>query len=938
MSLKIGRITYTVITIYQGLNIMGNYVGTSLDDHLVGTSENDTLIGLAGNDTLDGGLGDDVLDGGEGDDTVAAYNLASDGMDMMDLGTGMDTLNVSATGASQIRVMFTSAEVGNNNVNDAGSLANQDGMLAVRIQAEDGTGALTGNMGRADDEGVEIVAGAGTTLDIRDLVSGVARGDQFNVATLGSNVADMIDESMSSSNYYVNAGQGDDMVMGGSGNDFLVGGAGADMLTGNMGNDSFIGGGGNDSVMGGAGNDVLDGGLDADILNGGAGNDLYYVDNVGDNVVNEEVTGGLDSIFSSVNYSLDGRFVENLTLTGTNAITATGNMLNNVLTGNSGNNTLSGGSGNDTLDGGVGADVLDGGTGDDTYHVDNIGDNVINELQTGGGIDTIISSVNYSLSGRYVENLTLTGTSNVTATGNSLNNVLTGNSGNNTLSGSTGNDTLDGGLGADVLDGGTGNDTYYVDNVGDNVANEQVTGGTDTIFSSVGYSLNNRHVENLTLIGTGNVNAAGNNLNNVLTGNSGNNILYGGTGNDTLDGGLGADTLRGSAGNDTYYVDNVGDAIEHELVTDGIDTIFSSLTYSLNNLYIENLTLIGANNLQATGNSSNNVLIGNSGNNSLIGAAGDDTLSGGTGSDTLDGGLGADVLDGGAGDDTYYVDNVGDNVINEQSTGGLDSIFSTVSYSINNRSVENLTLTGTDNVTATGNGLNNVLTGNSGNNTLSGGTGNDTLDGGLGADILSGGEGNDLYYVDNVADDVINESVTGGTDTILSSVYYSLHNRYVENLTLIGTGNVNAAGNNLNNVLTGNSGNNTLSGGTGNDTYVFGIGGGQDLITEISGTADVLSILSGVTEEQLWFKKVGNNLEVSIVGTTDKVAVNNWYVGGTVNQVEQIRTATGDVLASSQVQNLVAAMSSFSPPPVGTTTLDSGTYASVLSVIAANWS
>ena len=77
---------------------------------------------------------------------------------------------------------------------------------------------------------------------------------------------------------------------------------------------------------------------------------------------------------------------------------------------------------------------------------------------------------------------------------------------------------------------------------------------------------------------------------------------------------------------------------------------------------------------------------------------------------------------------------------------------------------------------------------------------------------------------------------------------------------------------------------------------------------------------------------------MSIIGTTDKVTVNNWYVGGTANQVEQIRTATGDVLASSQVQNLVAAMSSFSPPPVGTMTLDSGTYASVLGVIAANWS
>jgi len=448
---------------------------------------------------------------------------------------------------------------------------------------------------------------------------------------------------------------------------------------------------------------------------------------------------------------------------------------------------------------------------------------------------TIESAVTATLAANEY-NLRLTGTDNINGTGNNLNNILTGNSGNNTLSGRTGNDTLDGGLGADMLSGGEGNDTYYVDNVGDDVINEQVTGGTDTILSSVYYSLYNRYVENLTLIGTGHVNAAGNNLNNILTGNSGNNTLYGGTGNDTLDGGLGADILNGGEGNDSYYVDDVGDSI-----------------------------------------------------------------------------------------------------INESATGGLDAVFSSVTYTLASY-VENLTLIGTDNTKATGNNLNNVLMGNSGNNTLSGGTGSDTLDGGLGADILSGGEGNDLYYVENIGDDVINESVTGGTDTILSSVSYSLNNRYVENLTLIGTGHVNAAGNNLNNVLMGNSGNNTLYGGTGNDTYVFGIGGGQDLITEISGTADVLSILSGVAEEQLWFSKVGNHLEVSIIGTTDKVTVNNWYVNGTANQLEQIRTATGDVLASSQVQNLVTVMSSFSPPPVGTTTLDSGTYASVLSVIAANWS
>jgi len=388
----------------------------------------------------------------------------------------------------------------------------------------------------------------------------------------------------------------------------------------------------------------------------------------------------------------------------------------------------------------------------------------------------------------------------------------------------------------------------------------------------------------------------------------------------------GADELVGSAENDVYIVNHVGDVIVED--DGGIDTILSSVTYSLNNRYIEHLTLTGTDHTKATGNNLDNLLMGNSGNN---------TLYGGTGKDSLDGGLGADVLSGGYGDDLYYVDNVGDDVINERvdGGGGIDTILSSVTYSLDNRYVEHLTLTGADNSKATGNNLDNLLMGNSGNNTLYGGTGKDSLDGGLGADVLSGGYGDDLYHVDNVSDDVINERVDGGIDTIFSSVYYTLYNRYVENLTLTGTANVNAAGNNLNNILSGNSGNNILYGGTGSDTYLFGMGSGQDVIRENTGTLDILSI-SGVAKEQLWFSRVGNDLEVRIIGTTDKASINNWYLS-TVNQLEEIRTVTGDVLLSSQVQNLVTAMSSFSPPPVGTTTLDSGTYASVLNAIAASW-
>jgi len=125
--------------------------------------------------------------------------------------------------------------------------------------------------------------------------------------------------------------------------------------------------------------------------------------------------------------------------------------------GNSANNTLTGNAGNDTLNGGAGTDILRGGMGNDIYVVDTAKDSVTENANE--GIDTVQSAITYTL-GANVENLTLTGTTAINGTGNTLNNVLTGNSAANILTGNAGNDTLDGGAGNDTLVGGTGNDVY----------------------------------------------------------------------------------------------------------------------------------------------------------------------------------------------------------------------------------------------------------------------------------------------------------------------------------------------------------------------------------------------------------------------------------------------------------------------------------------------
>ncbi|MCO5799245.1 MAG: hypothetical protein HEQ29_21695 [Dolichospermum sp. LBC05a] len=307
------------------------------------------------------------------------------------------------------------------------------------------------------------------------------------------------------------------------------------------------------------------------------------------------------------------------------------------LNGTDGNDTLVGFSGNDTLDGGAGSDILIGGLGNDIYIVDNTNDTIIENANE--GTDTIQSSVTYTIATN-VENLTLTGTGAINGIGNAANNVITGNSANN---------TLNGGAGSDLLIGGLGSDIYIVDNTNDTII-ENVNGGTDTIQSSVTYTIAT-HVENLTLTGTGAINGIGNAANNVITGNSANN---------TLDGGAGSDILIGGLGNDIYIVDNTNDTII-ENANEGTDTIQSSVTYTIAT-HVENLTLTGTGAINGIGNAGNNVITGNIANNTLNGGAGTDTLLGGTGNDILTGGFGKDTLTGGFGVDRFDYRTLADSV------------------------------------------------------------------------------------------------------------------------------------------------------------------------------------------------------------------------------------------------------------------------------------
>ncbi|MDO5639428.1 MAG: calcium-binding protein [Neisseria sp.] len=545
-------------------------------------------------------------------------------------------------------------------------------------------------------------------------------------------------------------------LVGGGGNDIIYGMGGDDIIEGGDGNDILYGNDGDDTLYGGAGYDTISGGAGNDLMIGGAGNDTLYGED------------GDDTLYGGVG--------------------------NDTLIGGRGNDVLYGEEGNDKLNGQEGADIMRGGIGDDIYYVDDIGDQVLEEADE--GTDHVISTIDYTL-GEHVENLTLIGRGAINGRGNDGDNILTGNHQANTLSGGAGNDTLygmagndvleggdgddvlDGGEGADLMRGGEGDDIYYIDNI-DDVVEETAHAGNDTIYSSVTYTAP-ENVENLTLVGEAAIDGFGNAGNNTITGNDQANRLVGGGGNDIIYGMGGDDIIEGGDGNDILYGN------------DGDDTLYGGAGYdTISGGAGNDLMIGGAGNDTLYGEDGDDTLYGGVGNDTLIGGRGNDVLYGEEGNDKLNGQEGADIMRGGIGDDIYYVDDIGDQVL-EEADEGTDHVISTIDYTLGEH-VENLTLIGRGAINGRGNDGDNILTGNHQANTLSGGAGNDTLYGMAGNDVLEGGDGDD--------------------------------------------------------VLDGGEGNDLLRGGAGNDTYFFTHGYGHDTVFDSDGLNKVV-FGEGITPEDI---------------------------------------------------------------------------------------
>ncbi|MES2944573.1 MAG: calcium-binding protein [Pseudomonadota bacterium] len=749
-----------------------NILGTAYADSMTGDAGNNFFWGAAGNDSLSGGTGNDSLAGGKGDDS-----LSGDG--------GQDTA------------------------------VYDEAFIASAVVVSLVTGLVTGGGGSDTLTGIENVSG---TVYADSMV-----GDAAANKLLG--------------------GAGKDTLTGGDGDDTLDGGYGDDSLTGGDGNDTLIGNGyelqnstspsdttDNNTLSGGAGDDHLySARLFGDLIDGGAGIDTVSYDvRYGGGVQVSLVTG-----LSSGGGGED-------TLTGIENIY--GSVGDDTLTGDTQGNLVEGGEGSDRLNGGAGNDTLYGDASDMILYDDNR--------------DTVLGgSGNDELHGGNSSGLLDGGTGNDTLYGAQYGrSTLNGGAGNDLINGSSSSsDTIDGGAGADtMMGGGSYSDIFVVDNTGDVITG--ATGASDTVWSSISFTLG-ADIEHIRLTTSAAINATGNSKDNTLSSGDGDNMLDGAGGTDTVNYqysiaavtvNLGSGVASGGSGNDTLV---------------NIENIIGSR---------HNDTLIG--------NDQANQISGGTGSSLLDGAGGDDVLSDGYGHDTLNGGAGADTMNGGTGDNLYIVDSLGDVVVERLWYGGTDTVWSSISFKLGGN-LENLRLTASTGTNATGNSLNNTLfagagnnilngsggldtasysyssagvhasltsanaTGGSGNDTffsienlagsdfadkltgsirtnrLEGGTGNDSLNGGAGADTLLGGAGDDEYIVDN-AGDVVTESSTSGTDSVISRVSFTL-GANLENLRLAEMTAINATGNSLNNVLAAGEGDNVLNGSGGIDTASY---------------------------------------------------------------------------------------------------------------------
>jgi Ca2+-binding RTX toxin-like protein len=904
--------------------------GSDGSDQLFGRNGNDTLSGGEGNDLLVAGFGDDTIYGGGGADTLSFEEDFGDDIAFGDAGddvmldrSGWNTLH---GGDGNDRFLFSHSFVEDSATTGVGGAGRDDYVLGApsvrlypviytvadfqtsasgdRIDAEAplAESALAGFYagGNPFAEGfLRLLEESGDVLVQWDQDGAGTEHDWLTLVTLSDPFSDLPAASLTSDNFVggLPDGSGTGQTQGGTSDpDTLIGGSGGDTLSGAEADDRLEGRHGDDSLLGDAGHDVLVGGFGNDTLWGGEGNDTLNLENdFGDDVV-------------------------------------------------------FGGAGDDVLRDRAGTNTLDGGEGADTFilgyprdEVDDPADELVLGYSYAGGVgSTLIGGAGRDIflvePPRGIEPEYIAADFEVGSGGDLID--------------------LEDALIVSALDGayGGGNPFLSQDIVrlrqdGGDVRLEWDRDGTGTEHDWISLlRISGRATGSFTAdnfvggIAPDGSAAPGQTLNgtpdpDTLVGSAGDDTAHGAEHDDRIEGANGNDQLNGDAGNDTL-LGGFGDDTVHG--GDGDDE----------------LSDIGFGNDHLFGDAGNDFLVDRAGTNVIDGGDGDDefriwfteagggaTVTGGAGRDLwtwgilnpdtplfdyvvtdFQAGAGGDLLQPAgmliaAGSNGHYfggnpfalkflrlVQSGSDTLFQHDFNGTVDGA----------EWITVLRLQGIDRTTITSDNFvgelvvgttgDDSLVGGLGNDTVQGLAGDDTLDGSFGRDILEGSAGDDFYFVDDVADIVIEENntaptalllpgedhglagVAGITDTVIASLNYSLANLdFVENLTLTGKA-LTAAGNALANTLTGNGRDNVLdgkagadilNGGGGNDTLAwqaadrFDGGGGKDTLALKAGNLNLTRIADSKIRNVEQIDMDGSKDNTLTVSAADVLALSN---------------------------------------------------------------
>ncbi|MEM0906492.1 MAG: calcium-binding protein [Pseudomonadota bacterium] len=682
----------------------------------------------------------------------------------------------------------------------------------------------------------------------------------------------------------------DQWVVGTIGNDVFTPASNAEFVHGWDGDDVITESGVTREYYGDAGNDTINvvSSINADRHDGGTGIDTIdwsaatSVIGATFNLVTGTATQGA---FSEVMVNF-----ENVNGTGNND-TIIGNSAGNTLNGNDGDDRIEGGLGNDEIDGGAGndtllggfaADTVNGGSGDDLIIIED--GQFIDDVDGGGGVDTLdLSDIVGAGEAVDINDGTFIGLGGArtiasieSILGTQEDDFIRNDSGTDTIDGQGGDDTLQGGFNTDSINGGAGNDLIQVlsgeffDNVDGGAGNDTLDHSDVTRSGDVFDFLAGQIV---TTFATGTPTLAnietyrdGSGSNTIISDGSG--AYFGNGGNDLMLAGLGTfETLNGGAGNDTLDTTSFNGNYEVNLATGATN---APPEFFIN---FENI-ISGA---------GEDTLTGTNGANRMEGGAGTDLIMGEAGNDTMDGGTDRDTMEGGLGDDTYFVDDTRDRAV-ENVGEGEDTVISTADFRLRDN-VENLTLDGlaVDDLTGTGNGLDNTIIGDDGDNRLRGRGGSDTIEGGDGEDRVGGGSG-----ADDISGGADNDSLRGesGSDII--------------------------DGGSGVDTINGGVGNDDLIGGSGDDIFRFTDNYGRDEIFDFEDGLDRIN-LRDIREEnggvalditQLLITQVGADARIELDLDSDGVADAIDLDGDGIadnNRIDVLNTAIADLTAADFV-------------------------------------